>query len=59
MGAGHWLIGSIDWGLLVSLLIGSLPGIAIGSHFAARVPERVLRPLMAGTLALVGGKLAF
>ncbi|HXZ16017.1 MAG TPA: sulfite exporter TauE/SafE family protein, partial [Roseiarcus sp.] len=58
-GAGHWLIGSIDWGLLVSLLIGSLPGIAIGSHFAARVPERVLRPLMAGTLALVGGKLAF
>jgi uncharacterized membrane protein YfcA len=58
-GAGHWVIGSIDWALLVSLLIGSLPGIAIGSHFANRIPERVLRPLMAGTLALVGGKLAF
>ena len=58
-GAGHWLLGSIDWVLLVSLLSGSLPGIAIGSHFANRVPERVLRPLMAGTLALVGGKLAF
>ena len=58
-GAGHWLIGSIDWVLLVSLLTGSLPGIAIGSHFASRVPDRVLRPLMAGTLALVGGKLAF
>jgi uncharacterized membrane protein YfcA len=57
-GAGHWLIGSIDWVLLVSLLTGSLPGIAIGSHFASRVPDRVLRPLMAGTLALVGGKLA-
>ena len=58
-GTGHWLIGSIDWALLVSLLIGSIPGIAIGSHFANRVPERILRPLMAGTLALVGGRLAF
>ncbi len=58
-GAGHWLIGSIDWTLLISLLTGSLPGIALGSHFASRVPDRVLRPLMAGTLALVGGKLVF
>jgi uncharacterized protein len=58
-GAGHWWLGSVDWPLLVSLLAGSLPGIAIGSHFASRVPERVLRPLLAGTLALVGGKLVF
>ena len=58
-GAGHWWIGSVDFPLLASLLIGSIPGIMIGSHFASRVPDRVLRPLMAGTLALVGGKLAF
>jgi uncharacterized membrane protein YfcA len=58
-GAGHWWLGSVDWLLLVSLLCGSIPGIAIGSHFASRVPERVLRPLLAGTLALVGGKLVF
>jgi uncharacterized membrane protein YfcA len=58
-GAGHWWMGSVDWLLLVSLLSGSIPGIAIGSHFASRVPDRVLRPLMAGTLALVGGKLVF
>jgi uncharacterized protein len=45
--------------VLVSLLLGSIPGIAIGSHFASRVPEQVLRPLLAGTLALVGGKLVF
>ena len=56
-GAGHWLMGSVNFPLLFSLLIGSIPGIAIGSHFAARAPERILRPLMAGTLALVGGKL--
>jgi hypothetical protein len=47
-GAGHWWIGSIDWSLLV----------AIGSHFASRVPDAVLRPALAGTLALVGGRLA-
>ena len=35
-GAGHWWIGSVDWSLLFSLLIGSLPGIAIGSALAAQ-----------------------
>ena len=58
-GAGHWWLGSVDWSLLVSLLLGSIPGIAIGSHFASRVPDRVLRPLLAGTLALIGGRLVF
>lgn len=57
-GVGHWFLGSIDWVLLVSLLIGSLPGIAIGSHFAAYVPDRVLRHLLASTLAVVGAKLS-
>src|SRR5208282_5149639 len=47
-GAGHWWLGSIDWALLLSLLCGSIPGIMIGSHFASRIPERVLRPLLAG-----------
>jgi uncharacterized membrane protein YfcA len=56
-GAGHWWLGSVDWALLVSLLVGSIPGIMIASYFASRVPDRVLRPLMAGTLALVGGRL--
>src|SRR5271170_1107436 len=58
-GAGHWWIGSVDWSLLASLLVGSIPGIAIGSHFASRVPDKVLRPLLAGTLAVVGGRLVF
>lgn len=57
-GAGHWWMGSVDFAMLASLLIGSVPGIMIGSHFASRVPDSVLRPLMAGTLALVGGRLA-
>ena len=58
-GIGHWLIGSVDFHLLFSLLIGSIPGIIIGSLVAARVPDQVLRPMLASTLALVGGKLVF
>jgi uncharacterized membrane protein YfcA len=56
-GAGHWLLGSVSWVLLVSLLIGSIPGIIIGSQFSARVPEFVLRPVMALILVFVGGRL--
>jgi len=56
-GVGHWFLGSIDWALLVSLLIGSLPGIAIGSSLAAYVPDRVLRRVLAGALTIIGAKL--
>jgi hypothetical protein len=56
-GIGHWMMGSVNWQLLVSLLTGSIPGIIVGSLLAARTPDGVLRPILAGTLALVGGKL--
>ena len=58
-GLGHWYLGSIDWPVLVSLLIGSLPGIAIASQLASRAPDRFLRPVMATLLAIVGLRLAF
>ena len=56
-GIGHWFLGSVDWALLGSLLIGSLPGIWLGSHISTRVPDRVLRPILATMLVLVGSKL--
>jgi uncharacterized protein len=56
-GAGHWLMGSIHWTLLGTLLLGSLPGIALGSHVASRVPDAVLRFALALTLLIVGGRL--
>ena len=56
-GLGHWLLGSVDWGVLGALLTGSLPGILIGSYVATRVPDLVLRPVLATTLILVGGRL--
>jgi uncharacterized protein len=56
-GLGHWVFGSVDLTLLLSLLTGSLPGIYLGSHFAGRVPETMLRFLLAAILLLVGAKL--
>ncbi|MBV8612750.1 MAG: sulfite exporter TauE/SafE family protein [Acetobacteraceae bacterium] len=56
-GIGHWLIGSVDLPLLGSLLLGSIPGIVVGSQLAARVPEWALRPALAVMLAVVGGTL--
>lgn len=56
-GLGHWWLGSVNWSLLGSLLLGSLPGIYLGSHLASHIPERILRPTLAGMLVLVGGKL--
>ncbi len=56
---GYGQQGHIDWPLLTSLLAGSLPGIVIGSLVATRIPDRVIRPLLAGILFLIGVKLFF
>ena len=56
-GMGHWWLGSVDWALLGSLLLGSLPGIYLGSHLSAKVPERILRRLLAAMLVIIGTKL--
>jgi uncharacterized membrane protein YfcA len=42
--------------LLGSLLVGSLPGIYVGSYFSAKIPEKVLRPMLASLLILIGVK---
>ena len=57
-GIGHWATGAVDWHLLGVLLIGSLPGIVLGSYCAHRVPETALRLVLAATLILVAGNLA-
>ena len=57
-GAGHWLLGAVDWHLMGVLLLGSLPGIIIGSYAAVRVPQTVLRVALASILIVVAGNIA-
>ena len=58
-GLGHWQMGDVNTHLLGQLLIGSIPGILLGSYLAPRMPEGGLRPVLAAVLFLVGGKLVF
>lgn len=56
-GSGHWIIGNVDWYMLVSLLAGSVPGILIASRLAPRIDERFIRWALAAVLTIVGLRL--
>ena len=56
-GLGHASIGTVDWRLLGMLLMGSLPGIWLGSHLVTKVPERFIRSALSVLLAWAGTKL--
>ncbi len=56
-GAGQLVAGHVDLGATGWLLIGSVPGVLIGSRFTVRLPERSLRIALAATLTLAGVKL--
>jgi uncharacterized protein len=58
-GIGHWFLGSIDFAVFTSLILGSVPGILLGSYAAVRVPDRALRLVLAVTLLVVATKLSF
>ncbi|MEX0950719.1 MAG: sulfite exporter TauE/SafE family protein [Gammaproteobacteria bacterium] len=58
-GLGHAHLGTIDYMMLAALLLGSLPGIYLGSHLATRLPDHVIRPALAGMLLLIGVRMAF
>lgn len=58
-GLGHLSMGTVDLNLLGSLLVGSLPGIYLGSHAGSHVPDRWLRPVLASLLVVIGGRLVW
>ena len=43
--------------MLGNLLIGSIPGIAVGSWLAPKLPDHILRPMLATILVIVGLRL--
>jgi len=56
-GTGYWIIGEIDWAMLLALLAGSIPGIIVGSLLTPKLHERTIRIVLAVTLAIVAWKL--
>jgi len=53
----HLRLGNVDPGLVVSLLIGSIPGGLLGSHFATRVPMLWLRRILCALLLITGARM--
>lgn len=56
-GAGHLVLGNTDFALLGNLLVGSIPGIVLGSTLSTRAPEALIRNAMAAVMLVVAGKL--
>jgi uncharacterized membrane protein YfcA len=50
----HLFSGNVDLGLTATILIGSLPGVWLGTHLSGRLPERGLRPAL-GVVLLASG----
>jgi uncharacterized membrane protein YfcA len=56
-GLGHWYLGTINFSLLESLLVGSVPGIIAGSYLARYTHDTVLKVCLGAILAVVGFKM--
>jgi uncharacterized protein len=50
----HLFSGNVDLLLTATILIGSLPGVWLGTHLATRLPERGLRPALGVVLLSAG-----
>ena len=53
----HFRLGNVDTGLVLSLLIGSIPGGLLGSHFATRMPMLWLRRILCALLLITGARM--
>jgi len=53
-GTGHLVAGNVDMRAVGSLLVGSIPGVLLGSGLTLRLPDRMLR-LTLGAVLLVSG----
>ncbi len=53
----YFVAGTINWPIVGMLLIGSLPGVYLGSKSSKFIPERFMRPVLATVLAVSGLKL--
>jgi uncharacterized membrane protein YfcA len=57
VGLAHMTQGNVDFGLAGTLLLGSIPGVLIGSRVAPWLPGKPLKTILAGMLIFVGVRL--
>ncbi len=50
---GHWELGDVNPSIAGSLLLGSIPGVFVGSYLVTKLPERWFRGALAGVLVVV------
>ena len=48
---------TINWTLVLLLLVGSLPGVFLGSKLSKYIPDRIMRPILATVLVISGWKM--
>jgi len=53
----HFRLGNVDPGLVLSLLIGSIPGGLLGSHLSTRMPMIWLRRILCTLLLITGARM--
>jgi uncharacterized membrane protein YfcA len=58
-GFAHLLLGNVNFVLLGSLLVGSLPAIYFGARLSRRIPNTLLQPILASLLMIIGLKFVF
>ena len=53
-GMAHWVSGNVDFGLAGNILLGSVPGVIVGAHYATRAPVGFLRTALGVVLVASG-----
>ena len=53
-GLAHWVGGNVDFALAGNILLGSVPGVIVGAHFATRAPTGFLRTALGVVLVASG-----
>ncbi len=53
-GIAHWIGGNVDLTLAGNILLGSVPGVLIGSQLSVKAPQALLRTVLALVLAAAG-----
>ena len=56
-GLGHLSLGNVNLPLMLNLLVGSIPGVLVGSLISARAPAKLVQNTIAGVLLVVSYKM--